>query len=577
VHAGSYEKAFFSPDDGLLLQLVADRVALAITQSRLYEAERQARLDAETAHEQVSFLARASELLDDEPRLERLAELAVPALADEVLIDMVTSEGRLERRAAAHADPHTLTRIRELERRFPPELEDAYGAGAVVRSGRPQLVPEITEEMLASIARDEEHGRLIRELGLRSFMAVPLTTRDRVLGAITFISSSSARRFGPENLAFAQELARRAAAALENAQLHAETEERARASLVLDHVGEGVFLLDRAGIVRLWNPAAEAITGIAAEDILGRPASPTISGWAAVDDRVPVVASAESAGVRPETLPLEVGDREIWVLISGVTFPEGTVYAFRDMTEERGLREFQTEFVATISHELRTPLAAVYGAAMTLQQRAGELDDDARERLLAVVYAEAGRLTRIIDDVLWASRLETGRLDFAIQECHAETIAESVVQATIVNLPPTLSLDLERDEDLPPIATDPDKVRQVLTNLLDNAVKYSPDGGRIRLAIRPNGRYVRFSVSDEGLGIPLGEQPRIFEKFYRLDPHQTRGVGGTGLGLYISRELVRRMSGRMWVESTEGEGSTFYVELPLSESESPAEVLAHIG
>jgi signal transduction histidine kinase len=247
------------------------------------------------------------------------------------------------------------------------------------------------------------------------------------------------------------------------------------------------------------------------------------------------------------------------------------------MTEERGLREFQTEFVATISHELRTPLAAVYGAAMTLQQRAGELDDDARERLLAVVYAEAGRLTRIIDDVLWASRLETGRLDFAIQECHAETIAESVVQATIVNLPPTLSLDLERDEDLPPIATDPDKVRQVLTNLLDNAVKYSPDGGRIRLAIRPNGRYVRFSVSDEGLGIPLGEQPRIFEKFYRLDPHQTRGVGGTGLGLYISRELVRRMSGRMWVESTEGEGSTFYVELPLSESESPAEVLAHIG
>jgi PAS domain S-box-containing protein len=577
VHAGSYEKAFFSPDDGLLLQLVADRVALAITQSRLYEAERQARLDAETAHEQVSFLARASELLDDEPRLERLAELAVPALADEVLIDMVTSEGRLERRAAAHADPHTLTRIRELERRFPPELEDAYGAGAVVRSGRPQLVPEITEEMLASIARDEEHGRLIRELGLRSFMAVPLTTRDRVLGAITFISSSSARRFGPENLAFAQELARRAAAALENAQLHAETEERARASLVLDHVGEGVFLLDRAGIVRLWNPAAEAITGIAAEDILGRPASPTISGWAAVDDRVPVVASAESAGVRPETLPLEVGDREIWVLISGVTFPEGTVYAFRDMTEERWLREFQTEFVATISHELRTPLAAVYGAAMTLQQRAGELDDDARERLLAVVYAEAGRLTRIIDDVLWASRLETGRLDFAIQECHAETIAESVVQATIVNLPPTLSLDLERDEDLPPIATDPDKVRQVLTNLLDNAVKYSPDGGRIRLAIRPNGRYVRFSVSDEGLGIPLGEQPRIFEKFYRLDPHQTRGVGGTGLGLYISRELVRRMSGRMWVESTEGEGSTFYVELPLSESESPAEVLAHIG
>ena len=580
VHAGSYRANYFTPDDGLLLQLVADRVALAITQSRLYEAERQARRDAETAHEQVSFLARASELLgsslDYELTLKQLAELAVPQLADEVLVDIVREDGSLERLASAHADPQTLEKIRELERRYPPNPRMQYGTGAVVRSGEPQLTPEVTDETISGFAQDAEHESLIRELGLRSFMAVPLTSRGRVLGALTFIASTSERRFRPENLAFAQELARRAATAIENAQLHAQTEQRARAALALDHVAEGVFLVDRFGVVRLWNPTAEALTGIPAATILGRRLAETITGWELIEGRVPVAAPSDATRLAPETLPLDVGDRELWVLISGVTFPEGTVYAFRDMTEERGLRAFQTEFVATISHELRTPLAAVYGAAMTLQQRGAELDDEARERLLAVVYDESSRLSRIIDDVLWASRLETGRLEFAIQECSPGRIADAVVRAATVHLPPKIALELEVPEELPSIATDPDKVRQVLSNLVDNAVKYSPEGGRVRLSIAANGGHVLFAVRDQGLGIPAAEQTRIFEKFYRLDPNQTRGVGGTGLGLYIARELVSRMHGRLWVDSAEGEGSTFYVELPLADAGAPAEILAHM-
>jgi signal transduction histidine kinase len=580
VHAGAFRTNYFTHDDGLLLQLVADRVALAITQSRLYEAERQARREAETAHEQVSFLARASEVLgsslDYETTLRELAQLAVPELADEVLVDIVRDDGRLQRLASAHADPLTLERIRELERRYPPKPRAQYGAGAVVRSGEAQLVPEISDEMVSAFAHDEAHEALIRDLGLRSFMAVPLSSRGRTLGALTFIASTSNRRYGPENLAFAQELARRAATAIENAQLHAQTEQRARASLVLDHVGEGVFLLDRFGVVRFWNPAAEAMTGVRSGEILGRRLAESISGWGQIEHRVPVAASSDKTSLPPETLPLEVGERELWVLISGVSFPEGTVYAFRDMTEERSLRALQTEFVATISHELRTPLAAVYGAAMTLQQRGDELDEAGRERLLAVVYDESSRLSRIIDDVLWASRLESGRLEFAIEECSPGRIADDVVKAATVHLPSRISLELDVAEQVPPIATDPDKLRQVLSNLVDNAVKYSPEGGRVRIAIAADDGYVRFTVSDEGLGIPAGEQARIFEKFYRLDPNQTRGVGGTGLGLYISRELVSRMNGRLWVDSSEGEGSTFYVELPLAAEGARAEVLAHM-
>ncbi|MGH3063131.1 MAG: GAF domain-containing protein, partial [Gaiellaceae bacterium] len=504
VHAGAYRPAYFSQDDGLLLQLVADRVALAITQSRLYEAEREARRDAETAYAQVSFLARASELLGSsleyESTLKQLAQLAVPALADEVLIDMVAEEGGLKRLATAHADPEMLALIRSIEQRYPPNEEPRYGAGFVVGSGEAQLVPEMTDEVVGQIARDEEHRRLIEELGIRSFMTVPLVSRRGILGAITFIASSD-RRFGPGDLAFAEELARRAATAIENAQLHAETEERAQASLVLDHVGEGVFLVDGRGFVHLWNPAAEAITGIPAAEIVGQPAGRRIPGWSAIDDLVPVASSASPADVRPETLPVDLSDREIWILISGVSFPDGTVYAFRDMTEERRLRDLQSDFVATISHELRTPLAAVYGAAMTLQQRS-ELSEEQRARLLAVVYDEAARLGRIIDDVLWVSRLDSGEVAFAIEECDPRSIAESVLEAASVSLPATLSLELEAKPDVTSIAIDPDKMRQVLSNLVDNAVKYSPDGGRIRVTIIPNGRYLRFGVEDEGLGIP---------------------------------------------------------------------------
>src|SRR5207248_8741710 len=150
----------------------------------------------------------------------------------------------------------------------------------------------------------------------------------------------------------------------------------------------------------------------------------------------------------------------------------------------------------------------------------------------------------------------------------AETRASLVGHATRAPLPPNIELEYEADSSLPPVAADPDKLRQVLTNLVDNAIKYSPDGGTVRVDVKRLGRSVVFSVRDEGLGIPLAEQSRIFEKFYRLDPELTRGVGGTGLGLYISRELVRHMDGRLTVVSREGEGSIFRVELPIAPDHS---------
>jgi two-component system sensor histidine kinase VicK len=138
------------------------------------------------------------------------------------------------------------------------------------------------------------------------------------------------------------------------------------------------------------------------------------------------------------------------------------------------------------------------------------------------------------------------------------------VAAAQTHLPEGVELHLEAPAKLPAITADPEQLRQVLTNLVDNAVKYSPDGGAVCVRLAAEDGSLRFSVSDRGLGIPEAEQRRIFEKFYRLDPQMTRGIGGTGLGLYISRELVRRVDGRIWVESRAGHGSTFHVEIPLA-------------
>ncbi len=228
------------------------------------------------------------------------------------------------------------------------------------------------------------------------------------------------------------------------------------------------------------------------------------------------------------------------------------------------LREFdrlKDEFIAIVSHELRTPLTSVYGAAMTLNNQ--KLDEERRNALLEIVSTESARLARLLDDILWVSRLDSGRAKPSIRAVEPLTLVSEVVDATRTHLPPGVSVDLQHEPESPPVAADPDKLRQVLGNLIENAVKYSGDG-RIEVRFRREDGNMRFSVRDDGLGIPLEQHDRVFEKFYRLDPDMTQGVGGTGLGLYICRQLVEGMDGRIWLESELGKGSTFSFELPLA-------------
>jgi two-component system phosphate regulon sensor histidine kinase PhoR len=269
-------------------------------------------------------------------------------------------------------------------------------------------------------------------------------------------------------------------------------------------------------------------------------------------------------------VPIDLGDRELWLSFSAVRFDEGTVYAFRDLTEERVLEQMRSDFVATVSHELRTPLAAIYGAAMTLRRKDLELSPEMHDRLLQVVADEADRLAQIVNDVLLASHLDSGQLQLQIEQVDATKVTESVVEAAKTHLPEGVTISMQASKRLPAVAADAQQLRQVLVNLVENAVKYSPDGGPVEVHVSKAPRGIRWAVTDEGLGIPVAERRRIFEKFYRLDPQMTRGIGGTGLGLYICHELVRRLDGRIWVEANNGKGSTFLVELPAADAPTAA-------
>ncbi len=507
------------------------------------------------ADQRLRLLAEAGALfsssLDPQEIFERVARVVVPRFAESCNIYVAQGES-LERAAYAHADPELEPVVASLPQSYPIGEGSTALMARVFSRGKPILVPTLTPEFIDNLESLGVERDAFARIGTQSMIFVPLVARGEALGVMT-MGSRIPGRFDETDLELGEEIGRRAAVAIENARLYAETEARAQASQALQFVRDGVFLLDADQVVRLWNPAAERITGLSESEMLGRHASEVLASW-----------PLEQVGERGQTLPIEVGTRELWLSLTASEFPQGTVYAFRDLTDERALERLKSDFVSTVSHELRTPLAAIYGAAMTLRRVDVPLAPEQREGMLAVVASESERLARIVNDILYASRLDSDAVDVAIARVDAREVAALVVAAARAHLPPAIELTLRAPDGLPPVAADPDKVRQVLVNLVENAIKYSPEGGPVEVSVEAVRDRLRFSVSDRGLGVPAAEHHRIFEKFYRLDPNLTRGVGGTGLGLYISREIVRRMDGRIWVESEPGAGSTFSFELPLA-------------
>jgi signal transduction histidine kinase len=244
-----------------------------------------------------------------------------------------------------------------------------------------------------------------------------------------------------------------------------------------------------------------------------------------------------------------------------VRSPNGVVYTFRDLTLDRGLEAAKSDFIATLSHELRTPMTAVLGAAKTLLRDDIALTPDRRQQLLEMIGAQGTRLTQITEEVLLANRLDRGDLRFDSERVDLSQLVRHAVETMRHDAPESISLSAATNGSADAIG-DRDRIEQVLVNLIDNAVKYSPDGGEVVVSTVPTAASVRVEVADQGIGIPPAEQEAVFEKFYRADPQHRAAPSGTGLGLYICRELVQRMGGTIGVRSSPGGGSTFWFQLP---------------
>jgi PAS domain S-box-containing protein len=412
-------------------------------------------------------------------------------------------------------------------------------------------------------------------------MMVPVKDEGRVVGVVQVMTDSG--EYTDDELELFDGLVAQMGAAVRNARLHKERRrleaaeaaaraaaaEREQAAQVLEAVGDGIFLLDDAGVVRLWNRAATLASGLAAQDVLGRALADVIANWDALAARIPV--AEEGAAARPVTLPLEIGGRDLWFSFVAVRIADGVVYAFRDVTAERLLEEEKSDFVATVSHELRTPMTGVYGAAQTLLRRDIDLSPAERRTLLSMIATEAARLSQITEEVLLTSQLDRGELSVKRAPVDVAEVVHSAVHAMRAQLPDSMTIEVEIDDRIGVASGDSDRVQQVLVNLLDNAAKYG--SGPVKVSAESTNGVVRIAVSDAGPGIDAADRDRIFEKFYRADPHLTRGARGTGLGLYISRELARRMGGRLALASGPGEGATFVMELPRPETAAHAAII----
>jgi PAS domain S-box-containing protein len=553
----------FPPERRALKIALARQAALALERARFSAAERALR-------ERLSFLDEAMSLLTSslelERTLERLTSLAVPQLADWCAINVLVEEtGEIEQIVVAHQDEDRKRWAEEVRLRSRRVLiDDEFDLTArVIRTDEPEFLREVPQELLDEAARrDPVAGEALEHISIRSLIVLPLRAGGRTLGALSLVGET--RVFDDDDFDLALQLSARAAIAVENARLYREAERRAEAALALAYVGDGVVLLDEAGRVRFWNAAAAAITGAREADAVGRFPAEVLPAWEELIRAAELADADTPERARPVTVPLETAAGDRWVAVTGVQFDEGVVYALRDVSDEQEFERARSDFVATASHELRTPLAAVYGAARTLRRTDIEIPEEQRDRFLDIIVSETERLTAIVSQILLAGQLEEGRVDVSTSATDLRPLAESVLDSARLRSPERIALRLEQNGSPAIALADEDKLRQVLVNLLDNAIKYSPDGGDVVVELAGGHGRIRLIVRDSGLGIPPGEQERIFEKFYRLDPALTRGVGGSGLGLFISRELVSRMGGSLTVRSQPGEGAAFVVDLPAA-------------
>jgi len=348
------------------------------------------------------------------------------------------------------------------------------------------------------------------------------------------------------------------------------TEERNLSSAILGSMVEGVAVVSRGERLVFANDGFAEILELGVPPRPGSSLVETVRQTELIEAVRAVLGGAPR--VEAEIVTGTLRQHFFAVTVASVKAAEnsGAVIVLHDITDLRKLERIRRDFVANVSHEFKTPLTAIQGFAETLL--AGAMDDPQnRLRFLQIILDHSRRLARLTDDLLELSRMDADRVDLEVDRLSVSPFVQSCIETTQRSAAEkNLRVSVNLKTSLPDIAADRRRLAEVLQNLLDNAVQYTPSGGRITVSASSDGDEVEFTVSDTGIGIPKVDQPRIFERFYRVDVARSREVGGTGLGLSIAKHLVEAHGGRIWVESEVGQGSQFHFTVPVFQSPNGA-------
>jgi two-component system phosphate regulon sensor histidine kinase PhoR len=453
--------------------------------------------------------------------------------------------------------------------------------GTVPRDGLIQHIFTQRVPVIINDTRDSRYPdvRVMQEAGIRNAIMVPLMwdKRDeeqriverKAIGVLMVANKRRQLPFSEEDRRILEILARQSASVIAGAQIYIELRERTeQLERAFESVSAGVILVNNNGKISLVNRTAlQAFCGGTDGNIIGRPFNQVV-----VHDKVRSIlmtALSEKTELTDEVEIYEPEERIYRVETSVVRDeqgnPTGVIALFSDITEIRRLERMKTEFVSTVSHELRTPLTSIKGFIATLlEDREGYFDAETRYEFYQIIDQETDRLRRLIEDLLNLSRIERG---VALQPHWQRVDLEKVIDRVLTiqrSYTDKHQLIADIPEPLPPIVADEDKIDGVLTNLVNNAIKYSPNGGEVRVRAVREDNTILISVQDQGIGIPKDKLSKIFEKFERIDTKETRAAGGTGIGLYLVKHLVELHEGQIWAESEgPGKGSTFYVRIPI--------------
>jgi PAS domain S-box-containing protein len=536
------EERRFDDDDLELARHLSRAARGALERSELYESERTSRALSQQLTRMGRLLAAE---LDPAAVLEELVEQAPRLLGVEACSIRVYEDGDLVIRAVAGPDT-----AGALGTRAPAT---SRLAGDVIQTVSPVALPDVRGD-----ERVVDADPLL-SAGYRAYLGVPLFAAEGTPHGVVSLYSRRPRAWRDEEIEALVALAGTASAILANAELYQHVAiERERSFAILENVADGIVATDREGRVVLWNDAAARITGVPRGEALGRTPAQVLQRN---------IASPGESPRGDRLVAIRRGSEEVWLSLTEAVMRDpagaeaGRIFAFRDVSADRAVEEMKSGFVSMVSQELRRPLTSIYGFAETLLQRGALFDEEERATFLGYIASETERLTAIVDRLLNVARLDAGDLEVQL----APLDVRPVVSEAVANVERSADLNghrfvLDLPEEPLDAHADPEKLRQVLAHLLDNAVRYSPAGGTVTVAARERGGAVEVRVVDEGVGIPPVDQERIFRKF-----ESGRGAsGGTGLGLFLARGLVAAMGGRIWVDSGEGKGSSFVFELPSS-------------